>query len=147
MTKPKQTGRRMKRKISRLLAIAIPGLFMVVSFQNCSPEHMMGSNISASSGTGGGGGGLTPEEFQILQTKALGVLSTHCGSCHGGPSPTVPDVGNVSEMMFFITKGQPQNSALYLDIVDGVMPPGGSRALIDNPTQLGLIRDWIANIK
>lgn len=117
---------------------AVMGI-LLVSFQNCGSEHMLGSTNGST-----GDPGYDPTAFNLAQTKALEVLQLRCASCHDGTvSGTTPDVMDVVGLRSsqYIIPGFPQNSPIYLTIVDGSMPPGGPN-LAGTP-ELTRIRDWI----
>ena len=69
------------------------------------------------------------------------MLLTKCGSCHNGPSYGVFGSMDLNTMISErrVIPGDPENSRLYIRIVDGTMPPG-------NPLSLGeisAVHTWI----
>lgn len=113
---------------------------LLVSFQNCDSEHMLGSELASS----GGPSGYDPGVFAVLQTAALEVLDNRCASCHdgsvGGTTPDVMDVAGLRASRY-IVPGYPQNSPLYLVMVDGRMPQSGPN--LAGTVEIQKIRDWI----
>lgn len=104
----------MTRRTLQSITIAFSFLIIILSFQNCS-EHTEynGSDESNS---------LFMDE---LEAKALIVLNQNCASCHGADATDAPvDILNVDKMIEdgYIVMGEPQNSSLYVEVIDGTMP-------------------------
>ncbi|MCB0385545.1 MAG: c-type cytochrome [Bdellovibrionales bacterium] len=79
-----------------------------------------------------------------ITAGALGVLQTSCSGCHSPTSTTVtpiPDILDVDALVAadWIVPGEPQNSPVYLAMVDGLMPHNGEISASDRQ----LVRDWI----
>jgi len=120
----------MTKSLYLILAITIT----VVSFQNCSSQHQEGQSV-----------GLNSVDVGVLQSAAVQVLSTNCTSCHSPNSGVVSNIDNILDVnaLLFdgqIIPGEPQNSPIYLDIVDGVMPHNSNDL---DPADMDKIRDWI----
>jgi len=118
--------------------VTIVGLFvLVVSFQNCSGEH---SKFNSGSTAPSQGQQLAEFEFQ-----ASLVLEQNCASCH---SPGSDVESNLEDIMDFqalyadglIVQGEPENSPLYLAVLDGIMPHEGDML---EPGDIEILRDWI----
>jgi hypothetical protein len=127
-------------KAARLAAIAA---ILLSGYQNCSPTHVEGlSSLSQA----GGGTTYNPAAFQALQTEALAILDRRCTGCHTGlAGGNLPDVTNIEGLKSsdYIVPGQPQNSPLYLAIIDGVMPENGPNLVNSYPAEVFTLRDWI----
>lgn len=131
-------------QIFRILKYFAVTTILLFSFQNCDSAHELATNVASTSGTGPQVG-LSPEEFQALQSQALTILQNRCASCHtgtvSGENPPM-DAGELRAARFVIP-GQPQNSPLYLLIIDGVMPENGPNLTIAAPGEVNTLRDWI----
>jgi hypothetical protein len=117
---------------------AVMGI-LLIGFQNCGNEHQLGADLSST-----GTGGVDPAVFARAQADALEVLQNRCASCHNGTvSGTTPDVMDVAGLRasMYIIPGYPQNSPLYLVMVDGRMPQGGPN--LAGTVEILKIRDWI----
>lgn len=117
---------------------AVMGI-LLVGFQNCGNEHQLGSNLSST-----GTGGVDPAVFARAQADAQAVLQNRCASCHNGMvNGTTPDVMDVAGLRasMYIIPGYPQNSPLYLVMIDGRMPQGGPNLV--GTVEILKIRDWI----
>lgn len=138
----------MIRNTSRAFAFIILGGLMLLGYQNCSSEHIEGSPMASS--TPEAPMGLSDTEFQKLESDAVEILTRRCASCHdGSPAASEPlDILNFSTLTAnkYIIPGQPQNSPLYLSIIDGVMPQGFNMAN-STPQELLILRDWILHYR
>lgn len=114
----------------KLVIIFSTLLVTLLAFQNCSPEHQAGTLPSQS-------------ELAAVTGEAKSILVNKCMSCHG-PSASIvitPDLEALAESGL-IVMGEPQNSTLYLQIIDRVEPPSDSGVtLTDN--EIEVIRKWI----
>lgn len=133
----------------RWLGIVSLMTIMAVSFQNCGND-MAGSGTSnlSSSGGGGGAGGLSAAQFAALQEEAMDILVRRCAQCHDGTvGSEVPDVTNLEDMRLtgHVRAGRPQNSAVYLAILDGSMPEGRNfPSMVETyPNEVNTILNWI----
>lgn len=102
-------GVRMRKLVFSVVVLSL----MVVPFQNCA-EH----------------GGETKEiDTSSLERaqKAQAVLINNCLGCHDADAPAeskMTDVLNAQHLIDtgYISPGNPQDSRLYLDVIDGIMP-------------------------
>lgn len=137
----KQQNKRAQKKLVSTFVMAVSLLVLVVGFQNCSGEH---SGLNSASG---------PSQTQLLaeyEFQASLVLEENCASCHSPNSPEVTngDVTNITDIMDFaflyqngyVVAGEPQNSPLYLAVLDGLMPHDGEPL---GSIELDILRDWI----
>ena len=125
----------MKNRL-KWISIFILGVLLLMGYQNCSPKHRRGKTVTLSS----------EDEKRIIQGKAMGIVQAHCSSCHSpGSSVTTPiaDILDFNQLVTdgYIEFGKPQTSLLYIDLVDGVMPPTGSPPL--SPVDLETLRVWL----
>lgn len=132
-----------KRALQILTPLAL-GLIVLLGFQNCSPEHMVGGSTGSNSATG-----IDPAVFQALETAATTVLNNRCVSCHnGGVSSNLPNLADIAQLKSspYLIKGKPQNSPVYLTMIDATMPPGQN---LNNsaPGDVIAVRDWIQAIQ
>lgn len=117
--------------------IAVVGglTLLVLSFQNCMSSHDKFSENLVD---------LNAINNERITAGALGVLQTSCSGCHSPTSTTVtpiPDILDVDALVAadWIVPGEPQNSPVYLAMVDGLMPHNGEISASDRQ----LVRDWI----
>lgn len=102
----------------------------LLAFQNCSPEHQAGSLASQS------------PQAQI-SGEAKTILLNKCMSCHG-PGANVeitPDL-EALEASGLIVMGEPQNSNLYLRVIDRIEPPADSGISLTD-AEIETLRQWI----
>lgn len=79
-----------------------------------------------------------------ITAGAMGVLQNNCSSCHSPVAETTTPIGDILDVDSLVADGhivvgEPQNSAVYLVMVDGLMPHEGEVSQAD----LDLVRDWI----
>ena len=113
---------------------------LMIVFQNCAPQHSPGE--LASIGDDGDG------EIPLLES-ATQLLTLRCAGCHSGsPSPGDPvgDILNIEQLIALnlLVPGNPAESEVYLSIVDGSMPIGGSPLTL---SERDLIFQWIAEME
>lgn len=103
---------------------------MLLGFQNCSPEHKAGTLPSQS-------------ELAQVSGEAKNILINKCMGCHGPGDNVVitPDLEALNESGL-IVMGEPQNSTLYLQVIDRIMPPSGSGVTLSD-NEIEVIRKWI----
>lgn len=113
---------------------------VMIVFQNCAPQHSPGD--FASRGDDGAG------EIPILES-ATQLLTLRCAGCHSGsPSPGDPvgDILNIEQLtaLNLLVPGNPSESELYISIVDGTMPIGGTPLTL---SERDLIFQWIVEMQ
>ena len=72
----------------------------------------------------------THVDFALLNER---VLTPYCTACHG-------EFGTEEGLLLFVKPGDPGGSALYLDMAQGTMPPGGPAA---SDPLLEIVRNYI----
>jgi mono/diheme cytochrome c family protein len=121
------------------------GLILIISllllpFLNCSGG--IGDAESALSSASNINTAAILESLRLQKTQ---ILSTHCVSCHNQDATDnqLKDILNTDflDANNFINLGSPQTSPLYLDVVDGIEPPGGGTL---SQGEIAILRDWIA---
>jgi WD40 repeat protein/mono/diheme cytochrome c family protein len=90
--------------------------------------------------------GAVPAHADEVADKALAVLRTHCGACHGPGGTSKGGFGYVLDRDRLVARNQivPGNaadSALYQRVRDGEMPPG--KRPRPGPDDLTALRRWI----
>ncbi|MCB0421901.1 MAG: hypothetical protein KDD61_12955 [Bdellovibrionales bacterium] len=116
-----------------IFAFILLGL-LVLPYQNCaSHDNSQGTEVDYSS--------------IEMEAAAKAVLSTNCTSCHGTDAPAenkMSDIMNINMLIEtgYIVPGNPQQSRLYLDVIDGIMPPEVSLSAND----ILALADWIRDI-
>lgn len=103
---------------------------MLLAFQNCSSEHKESEFASQA-------------DQLMVDNKAKEIIVNKCMSCHG-PGATVELSTNIQSLIDsgYIVDGEPQNSSLYLRIVDRVEPPSNSGIELSG-NEIETIRKWI----
>ncbi len=91
--------------------------------------------------------GAAPARADAIADKALAVLRTHCGSCHGPGGTSKGGFGYVLDRDRLVARnqvvpGSAADSALYQRVRDGEMPPPGKRPR-PGPDDLAALRRWI----
>ncbi|MCB0349856.1 MAG: hypothetical protein KDD38_01655 [Bdellovibrionales bacterium] len=118
------------------------GLTIILfTYTNCSSSHDAGS-LEVFTGASVN----TANILNNLRFNKNTILNNKCASCHNSATTDNPlrDITNSQYLIDnkFIVIGLPQTSPLYLDVIDGLMPPPGSPDLTDQ--EVGILRDWIA---
>lgn len=125
-----------KRNLAMVGVILSLGL-LLIPFNNCSSSHDRSLSSAA----------LTENEIlSSVRSQSALVLQNNCVSCHNqsttdNPLTNVLDIDDL-DSNGYVDLGSPQNSLLYLRIIDGTMPP--SPASLLSVYDLNIIRDWIA---
>jgi mono/diheme cytochrome c family protein len=91
--------------------------------------------------------GAGPVRADEVADKALAVLRTHCGACHGPGGTSKGGFGYVLDRDRLVARnqvvpGSAADSALYQRVRDGEMPPPGKRPR-PGPDDLAALRRWI----
>jgi mono/diheme cytochrome c family protein len=123
-----------KKHIS-LIALVVAAIFI----SGCSVRRGVGLKDTASV-QNTSAAGLTNQ----YSAKATTIMQTNCVSCHS----TSNGAGGVSDILNFqhlvdtnlVIPGKPDQSTLYLEIANGIMPKAGALAANDKQA----IRDWIS---
>lgn len=122
--------------VTTILLAALP-LFI---YSNCSSSHSANSNTS-----------LAPIDtgviLQTLQQTSTAIRESKCSGCHNA---TTTD-NNLRDIMSttyltqnnYMRAGQPQNSPIYLRVIDGLQPPPSSGITLSD-SEIVVLRDWIA---
>ena len=110
---------------------------LLIPFNNCSSSHSDPTSFTGPSET---------EILSGLRVQSASVLVAKCATCHN-ENTTDNNLTNVLDAQWldnngFINLGQPQDSYLYLRIIDGTMPPSPAEQLTN--FELSVVRDWIA---
>lgn len=129
-------GIRKRTLASTIVSIVIA--LLLLPFNNCGSSHDPGNTLPS----------LTEGEILAgLQVQSASVFGSRCSECHNenvvDPNNNLRsfDIDDL-EGNGFVDVGAPQESWLYLRIIDGTMPPPPEAALTDS--ELAYIRDWIA---
>lgn len=117
-----------------LFSLMILLTLIFLPFQNCSGVHNQADQMSQSE-----------QNLLIYQAAAMKVLTGRCISCHNSSATNVNGLTDLTDVDQLIAKayiypGKPQNSPLYLKIVDGLMPKNGDLLPAD---EMAAISDWI----
>lgn len=140
-------------------------------FDPTSPEHVAerasegkdseldlgGPDVEAEPGQRGGRlpgapGSMEPDADRMRQGGVVGILSTHCESCHGsrqqkGGLQILPlnQLFAGSEEYWVVRRGDPESSELYRRITlasdhEDIMPPKGAPM---TTAEIAVVEDWI----
>lgn len=114
----------------KFLIVFISLLFLVLGFQNCSPEHKASEQASLG-------------EYVYVESEAKSIIVNKCMGCHGPGAQTelTPDVQALAEAGHVVA-GEPQNSNLYLKLIDRIEPPADSGITLTD-SEIETIRKWI----
>jgi WD40 repeat protein/mono/diheme cytochrome c family protein len=90
---------------------------------------------------------LAPARADEGADKALAVLRTHCGACHGPGGTSKGGFGYALDRDRLVARnqvvpGSAADSALYQRVRDGEMPPPGKRPRL-RPDEIATLRRWI----
>lgn len=112
------------------------GAVLVFFYSNCSSSH---DSIDDSSS-----GFNAAAILKSLRSQKEYILNAKCASCHN-ENTTDNDLRQILSTEYleennYINRGYPQTSRLYLDVIDGIMPP--ENKLSDY--EVHILRDWIA---
>ena len=122
-------------KVKLKSAVILSFSFMTVLFyQNCSKPVSQSSSLVS---------GLTA--FDIVEQKAVSILTTKCSSCHNVDSPNGGvDVLSVDKLLASgaVVPTEPAISPLFQAISNGSMPPGKPL----NQEDIMAISDWITKM-
>jgi hypothetical protein len=127
-----------KHLMSLIVSFLVLGL-VLVPFTNCASEHGVAPLYSGPS---------LAEILASIQSQKNTLFRTNCATCHNqaatDPNIVTRDLFDTAalEADGVIILGQPQNSELYLYLVDEVHDPALEVEV--SQSQLNLIRDWIA---
>lgn len=98
----------------------------------------------------GGAPARAQPEADRLARAAHGVLARHCAACHGpdvarpkGRFGHVLDLARLARERRYVRPKDPDGSPLYLDVVQGKMPPPESGRPPVPPAERALLRAWI----
>lgn len=114
----------------------VAGAVLLFTYTNCSSDHGVSADISSFNATAA---------LESLRQQKDSVLVNKCASCHNSTSVSViTDILNTQTLINdgFVNVGSPQTSPLYLDVIDGLMPPAGSPPLTNS--EIYILRDWIS---
>jgi len=133
-----------KSKISsvfKILPLVLALLIMapLLAYTNCSSAEHDPSGLDQSSID-------TATVLKTLRQETNSIFNNKCSSCHNAQT-TDNNLKNLFDLSYlvnnnFIHLGLPQTSPLYLQLVDGIMPPTGSTDITNY--EMTVIRDWIA---
>lgn len=122
-------------RIIPFLTIFIIGTLTLMGFQNCSSNHTPGENQQDSS---------TVDEISAINNKAEDIFTNKCSSCHN--SDIESSISDFSREALIasghIIEGRPQESKLYLLVVDRQQPPASSGIDLTDE-EIDIIRSWI----
>lgn len=124
-------------KIKTLTVAFVILVFALIPNQQCSPAHDKNSQSLQSS---------VAEQAAFYESEAIKVLTARCLECHSpdsGVQSAISDILDFDtlEADGFIKIGSPQNSPLYIEVVDGFMPPEPANPLSDSEVEM--IRLWL----
>lgn len=123
---------RMRKAPIKSLGLLTTGFVLIMFFQNCSKSYVNNGDLSS----------LTEQD--VLQEKAMVVLTTKCSSCHNADLKSGGiDIMNVNELLSLgvVIPGEPSLSLVFNEIQGGQMPPSKSLAQAD----IKAVYDWIAD--
>ena len=127
------------KKLGGALGLSASIFVVMMGFQNCASEHSNKGSSSTSS---------TPTVDQLLagyEAASKAIFAESCASCHSSDSlVTVPFASFETAFLIqngYIVPGEPQNSPLYLAVLDGLMPHDSQGSL--SSAELETLRDWI----
>ncbi len=112
-------------------------ILIVTSYSNCASKHSE-TNI--------------PSQFdaeatlRILQSQSLTILEKKCASCHTANFQD-SNLKSILDLDYlrqngYIEIGSPQESLIYLRVIDGFMPPQTNPQLTQE--EIAVLRDWIS---
>lgn len=143
-----------RNTVSKVLWLSLSAA-LIVSYQSCAQwlggnSHSAGSSASSTT---------SAQSVPVVPfSAAASILQQHCASCHSPTSATpttaLPDIMNQAsvEGSVYVSMGKPQTSQLYLDILDGTMPPAPPAAAAGSPTpardtlsagEIETLREWL----
>lgn len=115
------------------VGFVVGSLVLVLAYQNCAKPFVSGSGAVE---------GLSQQD--LVQQKALQVLTTRCSSCHSSSLKSGGiDVLDINEMLALgvVIPGEPSLSLIFTQIQAGTMPPSKSLAQAD----IDAVYNWIAD--
>ncbi|MBC7464796.1 MAG: hypothetical protein H7256_02290 [Bdellovibrio sp.] len=123
----------LKKSTVKSIGLAVGSLVLIFAYQNCAKPYVSGSGSAT---------GLSQQD--IVQQKAMQVLTTRCSSCHSSSLKSGGvDVLDINEMLALgiIIPGEPSLSLIFTEIQGGTMPPSKSLAQAD----IDAVYNWIAD--
>jgi uncharacterized membrane protein len=123
------------------VTIVVAALPLLV-YSNCSSSH------TETNGSSLGPGGIdTGIVLQTLQQTSAAIRENKCASCHNASTTdnNLRDIMSVTYLTSnnYMRTGQPQNSSIYLRVIDGLQPPPASNITLTE-SEIVVLRDWIA---
>jgi len=121
-----------KKSRIRTASFVAGSLVLVLSYQNCSNSFVNSSGLSS---------GITEQD--IMQQKAMQVLTTRCSSCHNADLKSGGvDVLSVNDMLALgiVIPGEPSLSLVFTQIQNGSMPPSKPLA----QAEVDAVFSWIS---
>ncbi len=136
------------RRALTLLAILLP---TIILFQNCSASHSGVSNLASSSGGATLATTCVPAAQDVVNSNQQAALTRVQSKWPAPPTGSdeadaVPDIvacvqsNGAQGCPNQINIGSPQTSNLYIKVVDGVWPEGGTAL---SASDIATLRDWI----
>lgn len=113
------------------------GFALILSYQNCSrlidSNHQEGLSSLANS----------PQlDLSVVEADAMKVLEQKCLSCHDqNATNPLKDILNKEKMILegYVVIGEPQSSPIYIDVIDGQMPPDAPL----NNAEVSTLKLWL----
>ena len=132
----------MFRRCAQILSIAA-FLSLPLIYQACGGANS-GFNLNSEGMDLGSTAGLADAD---LKSQTLGILEKNCASCHDSRNSSGTSLNYINDLNLlaassYVVKGNPSASTLYLEIVNGQMPPG-------NPissANAAIIQEWITSL-
>jgi mono/diheme cytochrome c family protein len=113
----------------------------MMGFQNCASEHSSKGNSNGSSAA------PTPTIDQLLaayEKAVTSIVNQKCANCHFPDSPEPVPFDNFDPSFLiqsgYVVPGEPQNSPIYLAVLDGLMPHNDDDL---TSAEIETLRDWI----
>ncbi|MBS1970712.1 MAG: c-type cytochrome [Bdellovibrionales bacterium] len=127
---------------AKILSI-IGFLSLALAYQACG-RFSSGFDASYSGTDLGSTAGLADAD---LKSQTLSILEKNCASCHdsrnaSGTALTYVNDLNLLAASSYIVKGNPSASTLYLEIINGQMPPGNPMS----SANAAIIQEWILSL-
>lgn len=82
-----------------------------------------------------------------LKSQTLNILEKNCASCHDSHNASGTSLNYVNDLNLlaassYVVKGNPSASTLYLEIINGQMPPGNPMSSANS----AIIQEWIMSL-
>lgn len=131
----------MFRRTAQILSI-LGFLSVAIAYQACG--RYTGFDASHSGTDLSSTAGLADAD---LKSQTLNILEKNCASCHDSRNSSGTSLNYVNDLNLlaassYIVKGNPSASTLYLEIINGQMPPGNPMS----SANAAIIQEWITSL-